>query len=212
MDKTQKIKTQKSAIRRANVLEALRDIGSNTANVLKNDVVSETSKNILAQMFGQTPKETKFSAEINPGESLDFKDMYSGKHEENLRLKQQLVLERNLAGEEKARSTQKTNELRVQLQALMQELLTLAKSTQGLGEEVEVATMQAPAQPGIYHLIFFEKLLDFVKSFRRKIDSASVWLQSSNKRAEKKNFWAMYKKKGSSFLLSPDHYLSRAAG
>jgi len=211
MDKTQKIKTQKT-VRRTNVLEALREIGSNTANSIKNDVISETSKGILGQMFGQNLKENKYSAEITPGESLNFKDLYAGKHEENLRLKQQLVLERNLTNEEKARSTEKTNELRVRLQALMQELLTLAKSTQGLGEEVEIATMQAPAQPGIYHLIFFEKLLDFVKSFRKKIDYASVWLQSSNKRAEKKNFWAMYKKKGSSFLLSPDHYLSRAAG
>ena len=211
MDKTQKTKTQKT-IRRTNVLEALRDIGNSTADSLKKDVISESSKSILEQMFGQYPKESKHSAQINPGESLDFKELYTGKHEENLKLRQQIALERNLANEEKARSAQKTGELRVQLQALMQELLTLAKSTQGLGEEVEVATMQAPAHPGIYHIIFFEKLLDFVKSFRKKIDSASVWLQSSNKRAEKKNYWAMYKKKGSSFLLSPDHYLSRAAG
>ena len=211
MDKAQKTKTQKT-IRRTNVLEALRDIGNSTADSLKKDVISESSKSILEQMFGQYPKESKHSAQINPGESLDFKELYTGKHEENLKLRQQIALERNLANEEKARSAQKTGELRVQLQALMQELLTLAKSTQGLGEEVEVATMQAPSQPGIYHIIFFEKLLDFVKSFRKKIDSASVWLQSSNKRAEKKNYWAMYKKKGSSFLLSPDHYLSRAAG
>jgi len=211
MDKTQKVKIQK-ATGRANVLEALRDIGSNTANTIKNDVVSETSKNILEQMFGQVPKQNKYSAEITPGESLDFKDLYAGKHEENLKLRKQIGLERNLANEEKARSIEKTNDLRVQLQALMQELLTLAKSTQGLGEEVEIATMQAPAQPGIYHLIFFEKLLDFVKSFRKKIDSASVWLQSSNKRAEKKNYWAMFKKKGSSFLLSGESYSQRAAG
>lgn len=211
MDKAQKTKTQKT-VRRTNVLEALRDIGNSTADSLKKDVISESSKSILEQMFGQTLKENKYSAQINPGESLDLKELYTGKHEENLKLRQQIALERNLANEEKARSAQKTSELRVQLQALMQELLTLAKSTQGLGEEVEVATMQAPAQPGIYHIIFFEKLLDFVKSFRKKIDSASVWLQSSNKRAEKKNYWTMYKKKGSSFLLSPDHYLSRAAG
>ncbi|MDP3994638.1 MAG: DUF5660 domain-containing protein [bacterium] len=211
MDKTQKVKVQK-ATGRANVLEALRDIGSNTASTIKNDVISETSKSILEQMFGQVSKQNKYSAEITPGESLDFKDLYAGKHEENLKLRKQINLERNLANEEKARSTEKTDELRVQLQALMQELLTLAKSTQGLGEEVEIATMQAPAQPGIYHIIFFEKLLDFVKSFRKKIDSASVWLQSSNKRAEKKNYWAMFKKKGSSFLLSGESYSQRAAG
>jgi hypothetical protein len=94
----------------------------------------------------------------------------------------------------------------------MQEVYELAKTTQGLGEQVEVATMQAPANPGVYHVIFFEKLLEFVKSFRKKIENASLWLHSSNKRAEKKNYWTMYKKKGSSFLLAPDHYLQRSAG
>jgi len=61
-------------------------------------------------------------------------------------------------------------------------------------------------------LIFFEKIIEFIRNFRKNIDSASTWLQSSNKRAEKKNFWAMYKKKGSSFLLSGESYSQRSAG
>jgi hypothetical protein len=72
--------------------------------------------------------------------------------------------------------------------------------------------VEVPNNPGIYHVIFFEKILEFLKSFRQKIDQASVWLGSANKRAEKKNYWSMFKKKGSSFLLSPDHYSQRSAG
>jgi hypothetical protein len=106
----------------------------------------------------------------------------------------------------------RSNELKLHLHALMQEVLALAKSTQSLGEKVEVAAMQAPANPGIYHIVFFEKLIEFLRSFREKIENASIWLATSNKRAEKKNYWAMYKKKGSSFLLAPDHYLQRSAG
>jgi len=211
MDKTQKPKDPKT-VKSTNILETLRDIGGDTVDSFKRDVLSDTSKDIIEQVFGHYPKTRKYSGEIAPGESLELKELYSGKHEENLKLKKQISLERKLGEEERRRSTIRTNELRVQLQALVQELLTLAKSTQGLGKEVEIATMQAPAQPGIYHIVFFEKLLDFVKSFRKRIDSASVWLQSSNKRAEKRNYWNMYKKKGSSFLLSPDHYLSRSAG
>jgi len=54
--------------------------------------------------------------------------------------------------------------------------------------------------------------LEFMKSFRKKIEDAQIWLHASNKRAEKKNFWSTYKKHGSKFLLSPDHYLQRSAG
>ena len=74
--------------------------------------------------------------------------------------------------------------------------------------------MQAPANPGVYHIVFFEKLLDFIKTFRRKIENADVWLQSSNKRAEKKNFWGTFtsKKGGTKFLLSQEHYVARSTG
>lgn len=199
MDKVQKTKIQ-NITRRTNVLESLKDLDS------------QVPKDFLNQIIGRVPAEQKHSGEIYPGESLEINDLFSGKHEENLRLKKQIFLERKLTEEEKARSSQKTNELKLQLQALMQEVLALAKTTQNLGEDVEIAAMQAPSQPGIYHIVFFEKLLEFIRNFRKNIEDASVWLHSSNKRAEKKNYWAMYKKKGSSFLLSPEHYLQRSAG
>ena len=94
----------------------------------------------------------------------------------------------------------------------MQEVVTLAQSTQDLAQEVEIAAIQAPANPGIYHLVFFERLLEFITSFRKKIENAGHWLSAVNKRADKKNYWSIYKKHGSKFLLSPDHYLQRSAG
>lgn len=199
MDKAQKAKIQ-AQIRKTNVLESFKDIGTGV------------SRDLLDQLLGQPRPETKASAEIHPGESLEFGDLLSGHYEENLRLKKQITLERALAQEERLVSVQKSNELKIRLQALMQEVLALAKTTQSLGEKVEVAAMQAPAQPGVYHLIFFEKLLEFIKNFRKNIEDASLWLQATNKRAEKKNYWAIYKKHGSSFLLSGEHYLTRSAG
>lgn len=198
MDKITKQKGQK-ILRQQNVLESLKDIGA------------ETSQDFIKELLG-TRVEKKYSGELSPGEPLEVSEVFSGKRAENEKLRGQIALERSLAEEEKRRVEEKGNDLRLQLHALMQEVYELAKTTQNLGEQVEVATMQAPANPGVYHLIFFEKLLEFVKSFRKKIENASLWLHSSNKRAEKKNYWAMYKKKGSSFLLAPDHYLQRSAG
>lgn len=103
-------------------------------------------------------------------------------------------------------------ELRAQLQAITVEITKLAATTGNLATQTEIAMVEVPVNPGIYHVIFFEKVLEFLQSFRKKIDEASVWLDSTNKKAEKKNYWSMYKKKGSSFLLSPDHYLQRSAG
>ncbi len=210
MDKITKQKGQK-VIRQQNVLESLKGIGAGTINTIKKDLLAESSQDLLRELLG-TRIEKKYSGEIAPGEALEIGDVFSGKKEANEKLRGQIALERRLVEEEKRRVEEKGNELKLQLHALMQEVYELAKTTQGLGEQVEVATMQAPANPGVYHVIFFEKLLEFVKSFRKKIEDAQVWLHSSNKRSEKKNYWAMYKKKGSSFLLAPDHYLQRSAG
>ncbi len=211
MDKSQKGKAQK-VLRQANVLESLKDIGNSAGQSLQRDLFEGGSEDFLKQLFGELPKSKKYSGEINPGESLNLSEVYAGTREENEKLRKQISYERQLSAEEKGLVERKSNDLKLQLHALTQEILNLAKTTQSLGEHVEVAAMQAPANPGIYHVVFFEKLLEFIQSFRRKIEDASLWLNASNKRAEKKNYWAMYKKKGSSFLLSPDHYLQRSAG
>ena len=200
----------KKQIKHANVLESLKDIGSSTANSIKKDLVTDASRDFIQELLGTRQK--KVSGEIIPGEAMEMEEAMSPKSEEIQKYKKQASLERKLRVEEKELSEKKGNELRLQLKALQEEILALSISTQSLAEESKVAAMQAPIEPGVYHVIFFEKLLEFVKSFRKKIDEASIWLQSTNKRAEKKNYWTRYKKHGSKFLLSPDHYLSRSAG
>lgn len=204
-------KKNQSRITRQNVLESLKDIGGNVGSQAE-DLLKNTSEDFFKELLGIPHAQPKRSGELSPGDSLSMNEVLSGKEEENRHLKAQISLERQLASDEKRLSQEKANQLRVQLQALTSEVVKVAKSTQGLAEATEIAMIQAPANPGIYHVRFFEKLLEFLVSFRKKIDLAATWLQSSNKRAEKKNYWNMYKKKGSSFLLAPDHYLQRSAG
>ncbi|MBU0572235.1 hypothetical protein KKH23_01020 [Patescibacteria group bacterium] len=210
MNDKQSQKSQKT-IKRSSVLENLKDVGGNTSKVLKKDLAQGVSQEFINQLLGRKP-EKKYSGDITPGESLEFEDVYSGRREQTMILEKQLTLERNLRQEEKTRSERKSNELKMQLQAVIEEVAALAQNTQELAEEVQIATMQAPIEPGVYHLIFFEKLLEFIKSFRQNIGQAKTWLQSSNKRAQKKNYWANYKKHGGKFLLAADHYVSRSAG
>lgn len=194
-----------------NVLESLKDLGigagSQTGDFLKN-----TSEDFFRELMGFPAPKIKRSGEIAVGESLQMNEVLSGKEEENAHLKAQISLERQLSTDERRVSQEKSNDLKLQLQALMQEVQKVAESTQNLAEVTQVTMMTAPIEPGVYHITFFQNVLEFLQSFRKKIDYTAAWLQSSNKRAEKKNYWSMYKKKGSSFLLSPDHYLQRSAG
>jgi hypothetical protein len=194
-----------------NVLETLKDLGS-SATSQAGDLVRETSQDFFRELVGIKKSQEKRSGEIQAGESVQISEVISGQEEENKKLRAQILLERNLASDEKRISQEKTDNLRVQLQALMTEVAKVAASTGKLAEQTQVAMIEAPAQPGVYHIVFFQKVLEFLTSFRKKIEEAATWLSATNKRAEKKNYWSMYKKKGSSFLLSPDHYLQRSAG
>ena len=205
-----KKKSQKE-IRRQNVLESLKDLGGDAGSQM-GDLLKSTSEDFFKELLGLSKPQKKISGEITQGQSLQMNEVMSGKAEENKLLRQQISMERQMAGDEKALSNEKMTKLRVQLQAMTSEIAKLASATQGLAQETQIAMITAPVEPGVYHIIFFEKVLEFLQSFRKKIENASVWLYSSNKRAEKKNYWSMYKKKGSSFLLSPDHYLQRSAG
>lgn len=194
-----------------NVLETLKDLGAGAGDSLKKDLFAKGSEDFFRQLMGIQVQE-KRSGSLMPGESFSMSGVLAGKEEENKKLRAQISLERQMSSDEKRVSQDKTNQLRVQLQALTQEVVKVAQSTGNLAEATQVAMIQAPAEPGIYHILFFQNVLEFLQSFRMKIDQAATWLQGTNKRAEKKNYWSMYKKKGSSFLLSPDHYLQRSAG
>lgn len=210
--KKQGNKSQQKVIRNQNVLEALKDIGSSTGTSFKKDLVQGTSRDIIRQMLGESYKPRKVSGDIMPGESVEIDKAYSGEHQRVVQEKRQLSFLNRLKEQEVHQVESRSNELKIQLNRLQQELLALMESTQSLSEETEVAAMSVPADPGIYHINYFEKLIEFVRSFRRQIGSADMWMQASNKRSQKKDYWSKYKKNGSKFLLSADHYLTRSAG
>lgn len=192
------------------VIENLRQLGEDSVQSFTDDFLDKLPGGFSDQLFGPPPD--NFKGDIGPGQDLWMNDVYSGKREEEEKLKGQLALERRLREEERNLVERKSSELRYQLKALMQEVANLAAQTENLAQEVTTASEVAPVNPGIYHVTFFEKLIEFIRSFGQKLENAALWLNSSNKRGQKKNYWAKYKQHGSKFLLSADHYLTRSAG
>lgn len=193
-----------------NPLELLRDAGAQA----KHDLLEPMPAEIARQIFGRIPSANKhFSGEIMPGESVELKRVYNGQASEEEKLKKMYSMERNLRQEDQILVERRTNELRLQIKAIHEEVQKVAKATMQLSEEVKVAAFQAPVSESLYELYFLERIFEFIKSFRKKIENASVWLSSVNRKAQKKNMWgANYKKHGAKYLLSGEHYLQRSAG
>ncbi|MAG59807.1 hypothetical protein CMO96_03405 [Candidatus Woesebacteria bacterium] len=209
----QKTNRSKSSPRTDNLLESLRDIGGGTARAVKKDFGQGVPEDFMRQLFGMGKEPVHASGEIAPGQSIEMDTVLEAERTENKALRLRLSQERTLREQDKSLITQKSQELKVELHALTQEVQHLAKSTQGLSRKVEVAAMQAPADPGVYHILFFEKLRSFIASFRKKIENASLWLQSHNQRsAKRRSFWGQVGQSGSKRLLSPEDYSQRSAG
>lgn len=209
--KNQKAKQQKQ-IKTKNVLEAINEIGSQVVDTAKNEVKA-TSDEFFRQLLGQQRLlQQKRSGELPKGQSIQMNEVMSGQAEKNKKLEEQIFFERRLLNEEKQETGKKLQDLRLRLHAIQQEATKLATSTQNLSEEVRTAVMQGSAGASEYQINFYENIISMIAAFRKKIDNAVVWMQGSNKRAEKKNFWSQYKKKGSSFLLSGETYSQRSAG
>lgn len=210
--KQQSGKSQNNQLRnKAQVIEQLRDLGSSSIGSLTRDVVMDGSREFLGQMFGLPEK--RVTGNLIPGETLEMREAMTGKLEQKKQVQAQLVREKQLRQEEKILASRKEQQLRMELSALTSEVSQLGHATQGLSREVQTATMQAPVEPGTYHVVFFEKLLGFIRSFRKKIENASVWLSSYNTRAKKRtnSFWGQVKVGGGKRLLSSEDYSGRAA-
>ena len=209
--KNQKAK-QRSQIKTKNVLEAINEIGSQVVNTAKNEVKA-TSDEFFRQLLGQQRQlQQKRTGEVSMGQPLAMNEVMSGQVEKNKKLEEQIFFERRLFSEEKQETNKKLNDLRLRLQAIQTEASKMVASTANLSQEIKIAVMSGAKDASEYQINFYEDIIQLIAAFRKKIDTAVVWMQGSNKRAEKKNFWSQYKKKGSSFLLSGETYSQRSAG
>lgn len=210
-DKNQKAKLQKQ-IKTKNVLEAINDIGSSVVNTAKNET-KVISNEFFKQLLGQQKQlQEKRSTNLEVGSSVNVSEVISGQEQKNKKLQEQIYFERRLYSEEKNETQKKLHELRLRLQAIQTEASKMIASTANLSQEVRNAVLSGVVDPSEYQINFFENIIKLISDFRKKIDNAVVWMQGQSKRAEKKNYWTQYKKKGASFLLSPDHYSQRSAG
>jgi len=190
---------KQSAYTNNSILESLRDLGTGVGKSIAKDVVGKVTSDALSSLFGKPLggdiKPPKLSVETYP-ERQPFRpavkrpEVYQpmvAVHREEIGMKEKL-------------------------ESVRMELATLAASIKKFNSQVERAIEDIPARPGIYHLNFLERLRGVIMAIRENIEDSSSWLSLWTTRKQKRNYWGMYKKHGTSFGLSSERNVSTQAG
>ncbi len=194
-------------------LEAFRSLGNDTLTEVKDSLIKKGAQDIfnsLSPFSNATP-----SAESS---SKGFEGFEPFKRETELEKKyrSQVSNLEIIRREEKVLFTREQRETQNQVNNLQEEIKKLAKSTADLASEAkqaEISAMQEAPFVGTYHVNFFIRLRKLIAGLREQIHESSLWLNSWNKKAQKRNhYWNQFKKSGSKFLLSSDRYTATQAG
>lgn len=191
-----------------NFLEALRGLGKSVSDEIISQAKSVVSEDI-PESFGANTSGT-----LKPNEAFSLNDVQSAEKsgfnraesEFTQRLSQMRQMEYN-------RLLQQESASKKQIQGIREEIAKLAKSMGELAQEVQVATLQAPTNPGIYHKNFYAHLRSVIASLRAKVESSKNWLHASNSRAGKKSgYWSQVSSSGTKFMLSSERYMVTSTG
>jgi hypothetical protein len=191
-----------------NFLEALRTLGKSTA--------SEVKTQAAKAVFTDIPESFGFgsSGTLNPNESFSLNQLQEaenqGYHRAESEYSRHLVRMRE---QEYNRLLQEEAAAKSQIQNIQQEIRSLAKSLGDFAQEVEVATIQVPVNPGLYHKNFYDHLKSVISSLRQKVESSRNWLSSANLRAQKRSYyWTQVGKSGTKYMLSAERYMVTSTG
>ena len=189
-------------------LEAFKDLGRNTVS----EVIGQGQK-----MFtDDIPSSFGLKADLSPNESFSLSDLkraeVMGEKRAENRLGSQLVQQRE---QERQNILRQEQQNKMQIISIQEEIKKIAKTMGEFVKEVQVATMQAPVNPGVYHRNFFTSLRTFISGMRLRIQESKNWLASSNARAAKKGksaYWTQAQRSGTKFTLSSERYMVTSTG
>lgn len=227
--KTSKLKTGNFD---QNPIEAVRDIGQGVIDSLKRDLGPEEVTNTLwrqllkptaertrkdasitvEQSTREDPRAARVSGDLEEGQEIDiFKKEQWARVEPGINYHDSFRKELAHFGE-KAR-TKETKQLRTKVEEIQLELMKLSKSSQELKvvfKDISVQTL--PEAPGKYHLNFFEWILATIRTARMQIEESASWLSVVSGKKNKKNYWTLAQKHGTSFSLSGERVVAQQVG
>ncbi len=179
------------------ILESLRDLGGGVAQSVKKDVAGKVANDAFTSLVGGVPNKGEI-----PENGIEMPKESKEVHPQHMHH------ESDHAQRTKAEQTQ----VQQQLEAVRKELKALSASLGQLNQEINRAIEQAPVDPGMYHLNFYDRLRSVISNLRQQVEDSRTWLNLTTGRKKQKGYWGKYKKHGTQFGLSSERTVATQSG
>ncbi len=201
----------------ANPLEKVKDysgIGNATVKSLGNDLIKDSAKDFM-EMFGLGPSSAdKKSTHSEPTNIVDFtqsKDKHTSKPE--ARIEAAIDYHRDIVRSSERISRNEIQTMNSKVQQIKMELQSLVASSKDLQLSfMSVTVEQTSANIGTYHENFFDWMLKMIQDARKKVEDSGAWMNAAKGKGNKKGYWGMFKKHGTSFAMSNERGVATQVG
>lgn len=195
-----------------NPLEVLKGVGSGVLDSAVNDLGKQGVSDLWEQLLGGSSEDKHQNAgDLEEGQELDLK-----KHIKNEKREQAapaMNYHHEIAETEKRVSRENQQSMHSKIQEILIELKKISETSTEIAMEFkEVTIEQRIEKPGEYHVNFFQWMLSVIKAARARIEDSGAWLNTMKSKKGQKNYWAMFKKHGTSFGLSNERVVSTQVG
>ncbi len=147
--------------------------------------------------------------ELTPGEEVDLRQ-----EEQLAHVEPGIDYVREIVHAERKIQVKEEHETKVKIQEIIVEIRKLTSSSKELAIQFkDVEKMeQVPANAGKYHANFVEWMLSMIRGAREKVDNALSWTTALKSKKSQRQYWSLFKKHGTSFVLSAERYAVTQVG
>jgi len=190
-------------------------IAKGVVDSLKKDVVGkDTGKDMWKQILVSEEKSSgNHEVEMHEGEEIDLK-AHAEKKANHGHVESGTEYHREISHFSERALHHENSEVEQRIQQVVHELQRLIDSSSSIiqAEYQEISVMQAPSEVGKYHINFFDWMLSVIQNTRMKVEDSGAWLGVMQSKKGKKNYWAMFKKHGTTFGMSNERQLATQTG
>lgn len=215
LPKLRSTKKEKKQYSEEGFFESLGSIATETVNQVKNNVDDGTHDVWNQLLLAENDKKASEnhspqSGDLKPNEEFDLSGVKEAAHEVT-EMGRAMMAEVVHAGERaEARNSQ---EIEVRLHEIIIEIKKLSESSGELQKQVEVISMaQMGENPGVYHVNFLEKMLNFIHELRMNVDDSLAWFGALRGKKAAQQYHSMAKKHGTSFTLNNERQVATQVG